>query len=180
LDDTCEDVAGIFTSALPHDQHLFGANGFSWQPHLAGFGITQRTEMPDLKVGRPSQVVKSVLIVDDNVFIRRALCDIFNREEGFDVCGEASNGREAIEKAQELHPNLIVLDLSMPVMNGLDAARVLRRSLPNASLIMYSAFADRYAEQQARLIGISAVVSKSEPPAALVGKAITLFAQTAA
>jgi DNA-binding NarL/FixJ family response regulator len=121
-------------------------------------------------------VVKSVLIVDDNAYIRRALRDIFKRQDGFNVCGEASNGREAIEKAHELHPDLIVLDLSMPVMNGLDAARVLRRSLPDVSLIMYSAFADRYAEEQAHLIGISAVVSKSEPPAALVGRAINLLA----
>jgi DNA-binding NarL/FixJ family response regulator len=121
-------------------------------------------------------MVRSVLIVDDNAFIRRALRDIFRCQQGFEVCGEAANGREAIEKAMELHPNLIVLDLSMPVMNGLAAARVLRRSLPEASLIMYSAFADRYAEQQARLIGISAVVSKSEPPAALVSKAMNLLA----
>jgi two-component system, chemotaxis family, chemotaxis protein CheY len=125
-------------------------------------------------------VLRSVLIVDDNAFIRRALCNLFKCQEGFDVCGEASNGREAIEKARELRPNLIVLDLSMPVMNGLDAARILRRSLPNTSLIMYSAFGDRYAEHQARLIGISAFVSKTEPPTALVGTAVSLFAPNAA
>jgi DNA-binding NarL/FixJ family response regulator len=157
---------------LLQDQHL------SWEwpasGNLTSLGSASHRQQK-ARARRPSQVVKSVLIVDDNAFIRRALRDIFKRQDGFDVCGEASNGREAIEKAHELHPNLIVLDLSMPVMNGLDAARVLRRSLPNVSLIMYSAFADRYAEQQARLIGISAVVSKSEPPAALVGRAINLL-----
>jgi YesN/AraC family two-component response regulator len=63
------------------------------------------------------------LIVDDNTHVRRAVCELFKREEDFTVCGEAANGREAIAKALELHPDLIVLDLSMPVMNGLDAAR---------------------------------------------------------
>jgi YesN/AraC family two-component response regulator len=53
------------------------------------------------------------------------------------MCGEAENGREAIEKAQQSHPDLIVLDLSMPVMNGLDAARVLKRLMPTLPLIMY-------------------------------------------
>ena len=125
-------------------------------------------------------MVRSVPIVDDNPFIRRGLCEMFKREADFDVRGEAENGREAIEKAQQLHPDLIVLDLSMPVMNGLDAARVLKRLMPTVLLILYSAFGDRYAEQQARLIGVSALISKSEPVAALIGTARSLLTQTAA
>jgi DNA-binding NarL/FixJ family response regulator len=70
-----------------------------------------------------------------------------------DVCGEAANGKEAIQTAQELHPDLIVLDLSMPVMNRIDAARILKRLMPTAPLIMYSAFGDKLVEHQARLIG---------------------------
>ena len=75
-------------------------------------------------------MVHSILIADDNAFVRRGLRDLFNGEGDFDVCGEAKNGREAIQEAQELHPDLILLDLSMPVMNGLDAARVLKRVMP--------------------------------------------------
>jgi CheY-like chemotaxis protein len=82
-------------------------------------------------------------------FIRKALCEIFRREGDFDICGEAENGRDAIEKAKQLRPDLIVLDLSMPVMNGLDAARVLKRLMPGVPLITYSAFGDGYVEQQA-------------------------------
>jgi len=114
---------------------------------------------------------KSVLIVDDNAFIREGLCQLFKRETDFEVCGQAQNGKEAIEKAVKLRPDLIVLDLSMPVMNGLDAARPLRRLMPTVPLIMYSAFADRLAEHQARLIGISEVVSKSEHASVLIHKA---------
>ena len=114
---------------------------------------------------------KSVLIVDDSEYVRQALCELFKREADFKVCGEAENGKDAIKKAQELRPDLIVLDLSMPVMNGFDAARVLKRQMPTVLLIMYSAFGDKVAERQARLIGISEVVSKSEHASVLVHKA---------
>ena len=78
-----------------------------------------------------------VLIVDDNFFIRQILSEIFKREPDFEVCGEAANGNEALRVAQLLRPDLIVLDLAMPVMNGLDAARMLRRLMPGVTLIMY-------------------------------------------
>ena len=125
-------------------------------------------------------MAKTVLIVDDNRYIRHALCEQFKRESDFEVCGEAGNGKEAIANARELHPDLIVLDLSMPVMNGLDAARELKRLMPTVTLIMYSAFGDAFMEQQARLIGISELVSKSQPAATLVSKARSLLYQNAA
>jgi two-component system chemotaxis response regulator CheY len=125
-------------------------------------------------------IAKSVLIVDDNPFIRQALCELFKKEADFEVCGEAENGKEGIEKALELRPDLIVLDLSMPVMNGLDAARVLKRLMPSVPLIMYSAFGDKLAGNQARLIGISEVVSKSEHASVLIHKARGLLNSPAA
>jgi DNA-binding NarL/FixJ family response regulator len=116
----------------------------------------------------------TVLIADDNPFIRQGLRELFQREEGFEVCGDAENGREAVEKAQELHPDLILLDLSMPVMNGLDAARVLKRVMPEVPVIMYSAFCDSFIEKEARSAGVSALVSKSERISVLLGKARNL------
>lgn len=118
---------------------------------------------------------KSVLIVDDSAYVRQGLSELFKREAGVRVCGEAQNGKEAIQKAQELRPDLIVLDLSMPVMNGLDAARILKRLMPTVPLIMYSAFGDEFVKHQAHLIGISEVVSKSEHASVLVRKARTLL-----
>ena len=123
---------------------------------------------------------KSVLIVDDSAFIRHALCELFRQEADFEVCGEAENGKEGIDKAQALRPDLIVLDLSMPVMNGSHAARVLKRLTPAVPLILYSAFGDKLAEYQARLIGISEIVSKSEHPSALIHKARGLLYSAAA
>ena len=120
-----------------------------------------------------SQSCKSVLIVDDNPWIRKVLCERFQREADLVVCGEAENGKEAIEKAQQLRAELI--DLSMSVMNGLDAARILRRLLPSVPLIMYSAFGDKLIERQARLIGIRELVPKSQDAAVLISKARSLL-----
>jgi|SRR5579872_2556146 len=78
-------------------------------------------------------MMKSVLIADDNAFVRQRLRELFSREPGFDVCAEAENGRKAVEQAQDTHPDLILLDLSMPVMNGLDAARALKRLIAQSS-----------------------------------------------
>ena len=72
--------------------------------------------------GSSKDMAKTILIVDDNAHVRWAICELFKHEEDLTVCGEATNGREAIAKALELHPDLIVLDLSMLVMGGLDAA----------------------------------------------------------
>ena len=125
-------------------------------------------------------MAKTVLIVDDNTYIRQALCEQFKRESDFEVCGEAENGKEAIAKALELHPDLIVLDLSMPVMNGLDAARELKQLMPAVPIIMFTSYSDSSTEQQIRLVGISEVVSKSQPAAILVSKARSLLYRTAA
>jgi len=113
----------------------------------------------------------TILIADDSRFIRKALCNVFEREEDFDVCGEAENGRDAVEKAQELHPDLILLDLSMPVMNGLDATRLLKRVMPEVPVIMFSAYRSSSTEKEARSAGASALVSKFEHISVLIGKA---------
>jgi DNA-binding NarL/FixJ family response regulator len=108
------------------------------------------------------------------------LCELFTREGDFDVCGEAENGREAIEKAQLLRPNLIVTDLSMPVMNGLEETRVLKKLMPAVPVIIFTAHSDPFVEKEAREAGVSAVVSKSEAVAVLITKARGLLDQIAA
>src|SRR5262249_5286172 len=98
----------------------------------------------------------------------------------FRICGAAENGREAIEQARRLHPDLIILDLSMPVMSGLDAARVLKQMMPAVPLIMYSAVQDKVSEKLAKSIGISELISKSDRVAVLVEKARGLLYRRAA
>jgi DNA-binding NarL/FixJ family response regulator len=125
-------------------------------------------------------LTKSVLIVDDNAFIRRALCQIFTSEADFDVCGEAENGRQAIEKAQELQPDVIVMDLSMPVMNGIEAASALKGLMPTVPLIIFSEYSDVFSEAEARSAGVSALVSKSEHVSVLISKARAVLYDIAA
>jgi len=120
-------------------------------------------------------MAKTVLIVDDNAYIRRALCELFKREAEFEVCGEAANGRQALSKVLELHPDLIVMDLSMPEMNGLETARELRRLMSGVPIILCTLFGDATIQQEAQRVGISEVVSKSQPSTVLIGKARDLL-----
>ena len=113
-------------------------------------------------------VSKSILIVDDSLVIRKILRETLEREADWKVCCEASNGREGVEKAQQLKPDLIVLDLSMPVMNGLDAARKLTRLLPEVPLVMFTNFETAHLKQEALSAGIKAIVSKDGSILALV------------
>jgi two-component system, chemotaxis family, chemotaxis protein CheY len=105
-------------------------------------------------------VPKCILIVDDSVVIRRTLRRLFEAT-GWDVCGEAENGKQAIEKAQELQPDLVTLDLSMPAMNGLETARELRRMNPSVPLIMYTMFETPHLEREAAKSGCNAVINKA-------------------
>ena len=109
-----------------------------------------------------------ILIVDDSVVIRKILHETLGRELGWEVCGEASNGREGIEKAQQLKPDLIVPDLAMPVMNGLDAAHELTRLVPGVPLVMFTNFETAHLKREALSADIRAIVSKDGSIGALV------------
>ena len=126
-------------------------------------------------------MAKTILIADDNDAVRRAVCEVFALESDFEVCGEANDGNEAIEKAQRLHPDLIILDLSMPVMNGLDAARALRdRLVPPVPIILFTLYDDGIVEERARSAGVADVVSKSEDISVLTRTARRLLYRDAA
>ena len=79
-----------------------------------------------------------------------------------------------MEKVDQLHPALVILDLSMPVMNGLDTATILRKTAPHTPIILYTAHAGAGVERLATAAGIAAVVSKSDPVGDLLRKANTL------
>jgi DNA-binding NarL/FixJ family response regulator len=119
-------------------------------------------------------MAKTVLVVDDSVPVRRTIRNLFDATEGFEVCGEAENGVEGVQKAEQLRPDLIILDLSMPVMNGLDAARILHRILPSVPVILFSGHSAVFREEEAKSMGISALVSKDDALGTLLGKARSL------
>jgi len=120
----------------------------------------------------------SVLIVDDHPAVRRALRAAFERQPGFSVCGEAEDGFEAISKAKKLAPDLIVLDLRMPVMDGLEAARELRRLFSRVPLMMLTCYHSSAAEKQALASGVTAVFSKPDGMQNLIWQARAVLMPT--
>jgi DNA-binding NarL/FixJ family response regulator len=103
---------------------------------------------------------KNILIVDDSPEIRKLVRLYFHRETHFQICGEAVDGLDAIEKASELHPDLIILDESMPRMDGLPAARILHSTNRDVPIILFTLHADTISSSEACAAGVALVVSK--------------------
>jgi DNA-binding NarL/FixJ family response regulator len=79
-----------------------------------------------------------ILIADDHEMIRRGLRDLIEQHEGWKVCAEASNGREAVELAKQFRPQVVVLDLAMPEMNGLEATRQIKGAFPKTEVLIFT------------------------------------------
>jgi DNA-binding NarL/FixJ family response regulator len=79
-----------------------------------------------------------ILIADDNEWVRRGVMNILAPESQWEVCGEARDGAETIQRAGELLPDVVLLDVSMPGLNGLDVARLLREKVPAAKILIMS------------------------------------------
>jgi len=104
----------------------------------------------------------TILIVDDNATIRRSLRCWIEQESDWQVCGEAENGELAVDKVKELHPDIVILDLQMPVMNGLEAARQITLLAPGTAIVMFTMYTGGQLLKDARAAGITDVVSKSD------------------
>ena len=102
----------------------------------------------------------SVLVVDDYAAVRSAIRFGLERYSGFFVCGEAVDGADAIEKATKLRPDFILLDLSMPRMNGMEAAAALKRMMPNVLIVAFSMSAELLGKSLTSTVGIDAVIDK--------------------
>jgi CheY-like chemotaxis protein len=112
--------------------------------------------------------------VDDNPLIRKMVCAAFV-SSGFDSCVHAENGAEALVEAERVKPSAIILDLSMPVMNGIEAAPRLRRILPETPIVLYTLYEPiKLAERDILGMGISLIASKDEPLQNLVSKVESL------
>jgi DNA-binding NarL/FixJ family response regulator len=109
-----------------------------------------------------------ILIADDHPIIRKHVRRILEEQPRFSVCGEAYDGMEAIEEAQRLKPDVVLLNVSMPVLNGLDAARKIKTELPETAIIILSSNADKHFVEEAKKIGARAYVAKTKAAEALV------------
>jgi DNA-binding NarL/FixJ family response regulator len=105
---------------------------------------------------------RTVIVADDNSTIRKMLCRMFEQEEDYDLCAEAENGKQAIELALQCHPDLIILDLSMPIMNGLEAAHELKKLMPKVPIILFTQHADLSNRLGVTNLDIDRIVAKSQ------------------
>lgn len=109
-----------------------------------------------------------ILIVDDSEFARSGLKVLLGGRSDCEVCGEANDGKQAILKAIDLNPDLIILDYSMPGMDGLHVAQEIYKALPGARIVMCTLFPSRELEVEAMKYGVKHVISKAEMSKALV------------
>src|SRR6202030_44679 len=108
---------------------------------------------------RGVRMPKCILIVDDSSAVRNAVRS-FLEKSGFEVCGEAVDGLDAIQKAKHLNPDLIILDFAMPRMNGIEAAMILKQMLPETPILLLTSHSAAMQDRGALLKDIDAVVPK--------------------
>jgi DNA-binding NarL/FixJ family response regulator len=109
-----------------------------------------------------------VLLADDHDVVRRGLCEMLNAQPGWEVCGEAANGREAVKLALKLKPDVAVLDLSMPELNGLEATRQIRREVPQTEVLIFTMHETEQLIREVLAAGARGYVLKSDAGRSLV------------
>jgi DNA-binding NarL/FixJ family response regulator len=122
-----------------------------------GVGVLQLT--PDRQQHPESQRDVKILLVEDHEIVRKGFCELIDGHSGWKVCGEAGNGKEAIEKTLSLNPDVVVIDLLMPIMNGIEATNQIRRLCPATKIVMVSMYDSQQAV--AEKAGADAYVGKS-------------------
>lgn len=109
-----------------------------------------------------------ILIAEDHPVVRKLVRFTLEATAHFHICDEATDGAQAVEKAKELKPDVVILNVTMPILNGFEAAREIKKHVPEAAIVILSSDADRHFLEIARTIGVRAYVSKSKVGEALV------------
>lgn len=102
-----------------------------------------------------------ILIADDSDVVRRGIKHLLNQHEGWEVCGQAMDGQEAVQKALQLCPDVVVLDFSMPVMNGIEAAQQILKNRPDTKIVLCSMHLSSQLTRLAERSGVTSLLPKS-------------------
>jgi DNA-binding NarL/FixJ family response regulator len=117
-----------------------------------------------------------ILLVDDHELVREGLRTVLAARTDWEICGEAVTGREAVQKARELRPNVAVMDFSLPELNGLDATRQIRRDVPETEVLILTMHSSERLAHEALLAGARGFILKSDAKRHLIS-AIEALAQ---
>jgi DNA-binding NarL/FixJ family response regulator len=109
-----------------------------------------------------------ILLVDDHVASRASLAIILRQEANMEIIGEASDGQMAVELTDELHPDVVIMDVRMPVLNGIEATRQIASDHPDTKIIGFTMNAETYLMNAMKKAGAAACLSKSDPIDALI------------
>jgi DNA-binding response OmpR family regulator len=120
-------------------------------------------------------MTKCILVVDDTPVIRKFIHSYFDSETESTFCGEAADGLDAIEKARDLHPDLIILDASMPRISGFEAAPILRSMDDSVPIILFTIHAEAISDFAASAAGIASVILKTRNISELSDKVESLL-----
>ena len=119
---------------------------------------------------------KRVLVADDSATVRGVI-RTFLKNEDIEVCGEAVDGLDAVEKAQLLKPDLILLDLAMPEMNGAEVASILKHKMPHIRIILFTMYSEGIGKSLTSAIGVDMVLSKPDDMMRIVESGKSLLRQ---
>jgi DNA-binding NarL/FixJ family response regulator len=119
---------------------------------------------------------RTILIADDSKMVRAKIRQALERETDFEICGEANDGVEAVAKAKELTPDLILRDVKMARLNGLEVAGILRQAQPRIRIMMVTMYAEELNNKLTSVFGVDAVFSKSEGATKLIERVENLLA----
>jgi DNA-binding NarL/FixJ family response regulator len=110
-----------------------------------------------------------VLIADDHDIVRKGISSILQSRADIQICGEATNGEEAVSKAQHLKPDLLILDISLPDSNGLEVATAIKKLFPEVPILLLSAYGGKQLSDEVMRRGFQGFISKNDAATTLLG-----------
>lgn len=107
-------------------------------------------------------MVARILVADDSKMMRRQIRTALESDREIEICAEAENGLDAVRKARECHPDLVVIDVCMPLMNGLVATQEMKKFMPNVPVLLFTLYDSDQIRSESKRVGADAVLRKAD------------------